>query len=41
MFADAVSTTIEPDEETVAGFNRYIRQFKALLEVERKAVEVI
>jgi sugar (pentulose or hexulose) kinase len=41
VFADAVSTTIEPDEETVAGFNRYIRQFKALLEVERKAVEVI
>ena len=41
VFADAVSTTIAPDAETVEGFNRYVEQFKALLEVERKAVEVI
>ena len=41
VFKDAVSTTIAPDDETVEGFNRYIESFKALLEVERKAVEVI
>ena len=41
VFVDAASTTIEPDAETVEGFNRYVESFKALLEVERKAVEVI
>jgi len=41
VFRDGVSTTIDPDAETVEGFNRYVERFKALLEVERKAVEVI
>ena len=41
VFVDAASTTIEPDAETVEGFNRYVESFKALLEVERKAVEVM
>ena len=41
VFAGAASTTIEPDAETVEGFNRYVQRFEALLEVERKAVEVI
>ena len=41
VFADAKSTTIAPDAETVEGFNRYVESFKRLLEVERKAVEAI
>jgi sugar (pentulose or hexulose) kinase len=41
VFADAKSTAIAPDAETVEGFNRYVESFKRLLEVERKAVEVI
>lgn len=41
VFKDAACTTLEPDEETVEGFNRYVESFKALLEVERKAVEAI
>ncbi len=41
VFRDTVSTTVEPDAETVEGFERYIRQFRALLEVERTAVSVL
>ena len=41
VFADAKGTTLNPEQADVDGFNAYIEQYKALLEVERKAVEVI
>ncbi len=41
VFAGAKGTTLNPDAADVAGFNTYIEQYKALLDVERKAVEVI
>ena len=41
VFADAKGTTMMPKQADVDGFNKYIKQYKALLEVERKAVEVI
>ena len=41
VFADAKGTTLVPEQVDVDGFNTYIKQYKALLEVERKAVEVI
>ena len=41
VFANAKGTTLMPEQADVDGFNAYIKQYKALLEVERKAVEVI
>ena len=41
VFAGVSGSTIAPDAADVAGFNRYIASYKALLDVERKAVEVI
>ena len=41
VFADAKGTTLAPESADAEGFNTYIEQYKALLEVERKAVEVI
>ncbi len=41
VFANAKGTTLAPDADDVEGFNRYIARYKALLDVERKAVEVI
>ncbi len=41
VFASAVSTTLAPDEADVRGFNAYIAEYKKLLEVEQKAVEVL
>lgn len=41
VFIKAKSTTIAPDKSDVAGFNAYIAQYRKLLEVERKAVEVV
>lgn len=41
VFADARGTTLTPEQADVDGFNAYIKQYQALLEVERKAVEVI
>ena len=41
VFADAKGTTMQPDQADVDGFNGYIRRYKALLEVERKAVELL
>ena len=35
------STTLAPEQADVDGFNTYIKQYKQLLEVERKAVEVL
>lgn len=39
VFANAISTTIEPDESDVKGFNAYIEKYKQLLKVEQTAVE--
>lgn len=41
VFADTKGTTLNPEQADVDGFNTYIEQYKQLLEVERKAVEVI
>ena len=41
VFRDARGTTVPPDPVDVDGFNAYIRSYRQLLEVERKAVEVI
>lgn len=41
VFANTQGTTLSPDPMDVAEFNTYIRQYKALLEVEKKAVEVL
>ena len=41
VFADAKSVTLAPEKADVDGFNTYIEQYQQLLEVERKAVEVI
>ena len=41
VFADAEGTTLAPEQADVDGFNAYIEQYKQLLEVERKAVEVL
>ena len=41
VFADAKGTTLAPEQADVDGFNSYIEQYKRLLDVERKAVEMI
>ena len=41
VFADVSGSTLEPNPEDVAGFNSYMKKYRALLEVESKAVEVI
>ena len=41
VFADAKGTTLNPEQADVDGFNAYIERYKQLLEVERKAMEVI
>ena len=41
VFANVSGSTLEPDPEDVAGFNTYMKKYRALLEVEGKAVEVI
>ena len=41
VFADAKGSTMQPDQADVDGFNAYIRRYKALLEVERRAVELL
>ncbi len=41
VFADAKSTTLAPDEADVKGFNSYMDNYKKLLLVEEKAIEVI
>ncbi|MBE6616689.1 MAG: ATPase [Ruminococcaceae bacterium] len=38
VFANAKSTTLAPDPADVDGFNKYMIQYRALLEVERAAV---
>ena len=39
VFADAAKTTMNPDQETVEGFERYLNDYKQLLLVEQSAVE--
>ena len=39
VFAGVSGSTIQPDPACVAGFNTYIQRYKALLEVEKTAVE--
>lgn len=39
VFAGASGSTIQPDPAAVEGFNAYIQRYKALLEVEKAAVE--
>lgn len=34
-------STVQPDGETTAGFNAYMERYRALLQVEQKAVEVL
>jgi sugar (pentulose or hexulose) kinase len=41
VFADVKGITLAPEQADVEGFNTYIEQYRQLLEVERKAVEVI
>ena len=41
VFAGASNATVQPDAETVAGFNTYMEQYKALLDIEQTAVEVL
>ena len=41
VFAGMSGTTVQPDAETAEGFNSYMEQYKALLQVERAAVEML
>ena len=41
VFNGVSGSTMEPDEADVAGFNSYIKQYKAMLKVEQLAAEMI
>lgn len=41
VFNGVSGFTVKPDEEDVAGFNAYIKQYKTMLRVEQTAVEMI
>ena len=41
VFAGVCAVTMEPDKIDVDGFDTWLRGYKALLDVERKAVEVL
>ena len=41
VFAGTSGATVQPDGETVKGFNAYMERYRALLDVERKALEVL
>ena len=41
IFKDAKGTTIEPDVRDAAGLEAYMGRYKAGLEVEKRAVEVL
>ena len=41
VFAGVSGSTLQPDAEDAAGFNKYIEQYRQLLRVEQTAVEVI
>ena len=41
VFADVPIHTVQPDAADVAGFNTYMNQYRRLLDVERKAVDML
>ena len=41
VFAGIEGSTLQPEQADVDGFNAYIKQYRALLDVERTAVAVI
>ncbi len=41
VFAGVKGSTMAPDQTDVDGFNKYLTEYKALLDVERKAIEVL
>ena len=41
VFEGVKSSTVEPDKETVEGFDRYLDSYKRLLQLERLATEII
>ena len=41
VFGDAKKTTLAPDEKDMAGFNAWLKGYRALLEVERRAAELL
>ena len=41
IFQDATGTTAEPDVLDVKGFEEYMEKYKAGIEIEKKAVEVL
>lgn len=41
VFANVSGSVLEPNSEDVAGFNSYMKKYRVLLEVERKAAQVI
>jgi len=41
VFANVNGTTLAPDPEDIAGFNSYMEEYKKLIEVEKKALEIV
>ncbi|MCD8047325.1 MAG: ATPase, partial [Clostridiales bacterium] len=41
VFAGVAGTTLQPDAEDVAGFDRFLTRYKAGLAVEQKASETL
>ena len=41
VFAGVSGSTVQPDGETTKGFDAYMKRYRALLDVERSAVEVL
>ena len=41
VFAGVSGSTVQPEAETVTGFNAYMEQYKALMSVERAAVKTL
>ena len=41
IFKDAKGTTVEPDVRDAAGLEAYMERYKAGLEVEKRAVEML
>lgn len=41
VFKNAQSITISPDKKTSDGFNKYIQEYKKMLAIEEKAIEVL
>ena len=41
VFKGASGSTIQPEPAAVEGFNKYMRQYRALLQVEQSAVNTL